>query len=384
MKGVRSKMKRRKYLKHSFIFLLLMIISLLIISCGKSKEKFRYTFNDSFDTISTITGYAKNQEEFNRYSNMVHDELLRYHKLFDIYNEYPGINNLCSINKNAGIKEVKVQEDIIKMLDFSKEIYALSDGSVNIAIGSLTGLWHNAMDDYMNGEEIRFPERIALEEARKHCNIEDIIIDHENNTVFLKDPKMRIDVGAIAKGYSVEMAKKSLIDMGCSSMLLNIGGNLTSIGKKADGKDWICVIESPFKKGKTIDNVEMSSKEEKNYDFPGIDKEMFNRNDEYIKKIKLFNSSLVTSGDYERFFIYNGEAYNHIIDGKTMYPGNRYRSVSIMTEDSALADGLSTAFFLMDIREALGIIDNLKANGCNLDALWVLDTGEIIKTSGFN
>lgn len=310
-----------------------------------------YSFN-YFDTVSTIIGYDS-ESEFAAVSNEALALLGEYHKLFDIYNEYEGINNLYTVNQlvDGEHQVIKVDEKIIDMLLYAKEVYELTDGKMNIAMGSVLSIWHDyrseGMDQPVNAE---LPPMEELEAAAEHTDINDVIIDVANSTVFLADPEMKLDVGAIAKGYAVEKIAEMLEGKGKIHYTVNVGGNIRTVGTKANGDKWKAGIEDPM-------------------------------GGDYIEFIELAGEAIVTSGSYQRFYIVDGERYHHIIDGETLMPADRgYLSVSVICNDSGLGDGLSTALFCMDLEQALAFVNSLEG----VEAMFVTEDEEKIYSDGFN
>lgn len=329
----------------------------LMSSCEKETPKQKYTahYFDYFDTATTITGYTETKEEFDAVCEEIKGLLNEYHRLFNIYTRYEGLNNLVTINevRNGVHQTVSVDEKIIDMLTFSKEMYEKTNGKVNVAMGSVLRIWHNyrtwGLDDPDTAE---LPDMEKLKKAEKHTDINNVIIDKENNTVFLADPEMLLDVGAIAKGYSVEKVAQNLESKGVTSFILNVGGNIRTIGLNGENKPFRAGIENP-------------------------DKE--NEETPYIEFVELSNNSIVTSGSYQRFYTVNGVNYHHIIDPATLMPGTKYNSVSVITPDSGMGDALSTALFLMDTDEGKALIESIE----NTEAMWVLPDGTQVYSSGF-
>ncbi len=331
---------------------ILCCLSLLLISLGscrlkddnntkKEAEPQYAIYWDMFDTKSVIYSYANDSKsEFESNHKAVALLLGEYHKLFDIYYKYSGINNLKTVNDKAGIEPVKVDEKIIDFLLYAKEIYALTNGKTNIAMGSVLKLWHNCREDANDDPAIyRLPDAAALTEAGKHCNIDDMIIDKEAGTVYLRDPDMRLDVGALGKGYATEKAAELLIAKGVTSYVLNIGGNIRMIGEKPSCKGWVTGITNPNK----------------------------DSDESLITKINVKSTSVVTSGNYERFYTVDGVDYHHIIDPSTLMPANYFSSISIITPNSALADALSTALFCMSYEDGLALVNSIGG----VDVIWV-------------
>lgn len=311
---------------------------------NEKKTQFKsYSFN-YFDTISTIIGYEVKGDDFGEVSQKALDLLGEYHKLFDIYNEYDNINNLCTINKlvDGEHQVVKVDRKIIDMLIMANEMHTLTGGKMNIAMGSVLSIWHDyrtaGLDQPVNA---KLPPMDKLTEAAKHTDINNLIIDEENSTVYLADPQMSLDVGAFAKGYAVEMVARMLEDMGKDNYVINVGGNIRTIGTKANGDKWKTGIENP-----TGD-----------YDVP------------YIEYIGLEDEAIVTSGSYQRYYVVNGKRYHHIIDSETLMPAKGFLSVSIICSDSGMGDGLSTALFCMSLEDGMALINSLDG----VEAIWVTE-----------
>ena len=333
------------------------------------KERYNAQFLDVFDTVSMEIGYEASEEDFKSRYKDSHDLLLKEHQLFDIYNDYEGINNIKTINDNAGVAPVKVDAKLIELLKWGKEIYTLTNGKLNIAYGAVLRLWHDKREIGMaDPEKGELPDEEALKEAAKHTNIDDVIIDEEAGTVFLKDPEMSLDVGGIAKGYATEDAAKLIEGAGSDSFMLNLGGNLRAIGLKDNKEKWVCPVENPtYRDNQT--------------------------GDQYAIVTYLDNASLVTSGDYERYYVVDGERYHHIVDPDTMYPARYHRSVTILTHDSALADALSTALFCMSVEDGKALIKSISEGTSSLgnservgriDAMWIESDGTQEFTEGFS
>lgn len=328
----------------------------LVLLCGcaatpaKTEEaasnRYEATFLTLFDTVTTIVGYAQTEADFTSTAQTIHDELLEYHQLYDIYNEYEGINNLKTVNDHAGEYPVEVDQKIIDLLLFSKDLYARTGGKVNIALGSVLSLWHDAREAAVQDpEEAALPDREALERAAAHTDIDSIQIDEEKNTVFFSDPEVKLDVGAIAKGYATEQVCRSAP----SGLLISVGGNVCATGPKPEsGQPWVVGIQDP--------------------DAP----------EQYLHTIYVEDFSVVTSGDYQRYFTVDGVEYHHIIDPDTLYPADYWRSVTVLCRDSGLADALSTALFTLPQKEGQALLDAFEAQ-----AMWVNKDGSILYSPGF-
>lgn len=308
-------------------------------------KQYNATFLSLFDTVTTVIGKAESEEAFQEKAQIVHDRLLVYHQLFDIYNDYEGINNLKTVNDNAGIAPVKVDDSIIQLLLDCKTYYELTNGRVNVAMGAVLRLWHESRkdgeDDPLNAY---LPDTDDLQDASLHASIDDIIIDRGESTVYLSDPELQLDVGSVAKGWAAQRVAESLE----SGILISVGGNVCSTGPKdTEGTPWVIGIDNPDQEG-------------------------------YLHTVYVSRGSVVTSGDYQRWYMVDGELYHHLIDPETLYPGKYWRSVSIVCEDSGLADALSTALFLLPLQEGQALLDK-----CDAEALWLDADGQLYYSPGF-
>lgn len=320
---------------------------LLLSGCTKEPTKKQYTatFLDVFDTVTTITGLAESEEAFQVSVDAIHEDLLRYHQLFDIYNDYEGLHNLKTINDAAGQEVVAVDEAILDLLEDCKDYYDLTGGMVNVAMGSVLSLWHEAREKANNDpQNAALPEESALQAAAFHTDIEKIQIDRENSTVYLADSEMLLDVGAVAKGWATQRVAENAP----TGLLLSVGGNVCATGPKDQDTPWVVGINDPD-------------------------------GGEYLHTLYIESGSVVTSGDYQRYFVVDGKRYHHIIHPQTLQPGGEFRSVTVVGPDSGLADALSTALFLLPYADGKALAEKAGAQ-----AMWVTAEGEKLYTDGFS
>jgi thiamine biosynthesis lipoprotein len=346
---------------------MVIVIILNMTACKKEPEQTRYQaqFLELFDTVTTIVGYSENKEIFSEFAQSVYDDLKVYHELYDKYHDYEGVNNIKTINDNAGIAPVVVDRKIIDMLLFGREAYELSDGTVNVAFGAVLEVWHDyreaGTDDPENAE---IPPIENLKEKAKHTDISKMIIDESASTVYLEDPEMSLDVGAIAKGYATEQVALLAMGRGYTNGLLSVGGNVRSIGSKGYG-----VTDAN-------EGTDVGADDSWNVGIQNPEKES---EEKYLYILNLEDLSLVSSGDYERYYTVDGVEYHHIIDPSTLMPAENFTAVSIVTENSGLADALSTAIFNLSYEKGLQLIEDLEGT----EALWVMSDGTMRFSSGF-
>ena len=328
----------------------LVLLCLLLSSCAgqtqPEQKKYTATFLTMFDTVTAIVGYADSEEEFQRITKPIHDELLIYHQLFDIYNDYDGVNNLKTVNDNAGIQPVLVDRKIIDLLLDCRQYYETTNGCVNVAMGSVLKLWHVARNEGINDPaNARLPKMDDLRNAAQYMDFSALIIDETASSVYITDRNVSLDVGAIAKGWSLQRVVASAPN----NLLISVGGNVCATGARdAQGTPWVVGVQDP------------------------------NGGDNYLHTLYVSGGSVVTSGDYQRAYIVDGEIYHHIIDPDTLFPSTLWRSVTIVCNDSGLADALSTALFLLPREEGQKLLDNFEAR-----AMWVDREGNIFYSPGF-
>lgn len=329
----------------------LLLVLLLLGSCAPPPEEgprqYQATFLTLFDTVTTVVGYGESEEAFHGLAQQVYDGLEEYHRLFDIYHDYEGMHNLKTVNDRAGQEPVQVDERIIRLLLDCQSLYEQSGGQVNAAMGSVLRLWHEAREQSVNDPERAFlPDPEALAEAARHTSFEGIVIDPEASTVYLSDPAQSLDVGAIAKGWAVEQVCQSLPE----GLLVSVGGNVRATGPRpTDGSPWVVGVQHPDGSA-----------------------------DEYLHTLYVSGGSVVSSGDYQRYFTVDGQRYHHIIDPKTGYPAAFWRVVTILCDDSGLADALSTALFTLPLEEGQELARRFGA-----EAMWMAADGTLHYTPGF-
>ncbi len=326
--------------------LLTFCVSAMLILCSCTEEHVKYTasFVDVFDSTVTVVGYADNQEAFDKAVTTLKGRMTYLDNLYDIYNNYDSLINIKTVNDNAGKVAVAVPQELFDLIKQSIEWYDYSHEAVNIAIGPVLRIWHDFRE---SGEGL--PEMSELEEAKKLCNIKDIILDEKNLTVFLAKEGMSLDVGAVAKGYATGLAVSEVSDD--VQLLVSAGGNVAPSGLPSFRDNWNVGIQDPDAEN------------------PLEDTNLF--------LLKTTSECVVTSGDYQRYYTVNGVRYCHIIDPKTLFPSNYFRAVTIIGPDSGLCDLLSTTAFILPYEEGLELI-----NKAGYNAVWVLPDGTTKMTDG--
>ena len=303
----------------------------VIFSSGCSLEsKYDCEFF-AMDTVMTINAYGSKSESAEKAAQ---NEINRLDKLLSVQKEN---SEIFKLNQS---KKMTVSEDTLTLITRSKELYTLTDGKFDISCEPLIREW-----GFYSGLENKVPSQKAIETALEGVGAEHIKI--KDSTVTL-DKNSSLDLGGIAKGYASHKAAEILKDNGVTSALMSLGGNVRAVGSKPDGESWSVAVTDPDDNSKSIGTLKISDK------------------------------AVVTSGGYQRYFEENGQIYHHIIDTKTGYPADSgLKSVTIVSDDDALADALSTALFVMGL-EKLGKF--YSENSSLFGAVFITDKGEIYVT----
>ncbi|MBR2822959.1 MAG: FAD:protein FMN transferase [Clostridia bacterium] len=323
----------------------LMLAGVLLSGCqGKRMTRYQATLLDLFDTVTSITGYAESEERFRETVGRIEAEMTAYDHLYDIYREYPDLVNLCTVNRRPG-ETLEVDRRIVELLVFAREIDEKSGHRTDAMLGSVLRLWHDAREaGNADPEHAAVPGEEALRDAAEHAGFRYLELDEEKGTVRLTDEGARLDVGALAKGFAVARIAEGLPE----GFLLSVGGNVAATGAKPDGAAWIIGVQDP------------------------------DGGEGYLHRLSLQKGAVVTSGDYQRFYVAEGKTWHHIIDPETLMPGTRWRGVTVVCQDSGVGDALSTSLFLMTKEEGEKLLAEYGA-----EAMWIAPDGTEYFSGGF-
>ena len=284
-----------------------------------------------------ITVVANTTIEADTYIDIAVAEITRIENLISSWN----VNSQTSIiNKNAGIKPVKVARELFNLIERAIQISKLTDGAFDISYASMDRIWK--FDHSMT----KMPSEEIIKASVAKVGFQNIVLDKINSTVFLKLKGMKIGFGAIGKGYAADKAKALLISKGVKSGIMNASGDMNTWGKQPDGSEWKIAITNPMNKNKVFAL------------FP------------------INNGAVVTSGNYEKYVNFNGKRYSHIIDPRTGYPSTGIISVTVFAPKAELADALATSVFVMGKEAGLDRINQLP----NIECIIIDDKGTITKS----
>lgn len=284
-----------------------------------------------------ITVVAEDEDQGSRYIDIAINEIKRIENLIS---SWDSTSETSKIIQNAGIKPVVVSAELYQLIERSLVISELTQGAFDISYASMDNIWR------FDGSMKKMPSEAEIKKSVVKVGCQNIVLNKQKHSVFLKIKGMKIGFGAIGKGYAADQAKKILISKGVKAGIINASGDLNTWGVQPDGEKWKVAITNPFDKNKAF----------------GI--------------FPLINEAVATSGDYEKFVTLNGKRYSHIIDPKTGYPACGIVSVTVFAPKTELADALATSIFVMGIDVGTNLIDQLK----NIECIIIDDKGKIFKS----
>lgn len=331
-------MKNKK--KILIIICLLILISLILLLIDKSTYK---EYSRDYFYMDTYINIKVNSTKSKKDIDLIFDDIDYlyniYHKLTDRYNHYDNIFNVYYLNEILPVnEEIVLDKRLSEIIKIGIEYYDETDGLFNIASGNLTDIWKKFIDNCKT-----LP---TYDELNTNINIKDIKLDGNS---YSKKSDVKLDLGAIAKGYVTELAGKYLEDNNISSYIINAGGNV-KVGKACKKDNFIVGITDP------------------------------NNVNTIFTKLNINNMSVVTSGNYQRYCLYEGKNYNHIINPKSKYPSDYAKSVTVISSDSTLADIYSTYLYLLPISEGLEIVNK----NDEIEAIWYTKENSIVRSDNFN
>ncbi|MGE0087895.1 MAG: FAD:protein FMN transferase [Bacteroidales bacterium] len=304
---------------------LLFILFAILIVCDLSAQQ---TYKRTLKLMGSrfdITVVADNQVLGNEYIDLAITEITRIEKLIS---EWDPETQTSAIIRNAGINPVKVDKELFDLIDRAIKISKLTDGAFDISFAAMDKIWK------FDGSMTKKPTDEEIKRSVVKVGYQNILLDKENSTVFLKLEGMKIGFGAIGKGYAADKAKALLIERGVTAGIINASGDLNAWGKQPNGEDWMVAITNPLNKTKVF------------------------------AWLPVYNGAVVTSGNYEKYVVFDSTRYSHIIDPRTGYPSTGIESVTIFTTNAELADALATSVFVMGLETGLDFVNQLKGVEC--------------------
>ncbi len=319
-------------------FLLLFISLITINSFGQIVHKRKLSMLGSPFEITLV---AKDTIQGNYFIDKAVAEVKRIENLIS---DWIPTTQISEVNKNAGIIPVKVDDEVFQLVTRANKISKLTNGAFDISYASMDKIWK------FDGSMKEMPTKEAIKNSVEKIGYEKIIMNDSAKTIFLEQKGMKLGLGGIGQGYIADKVKALLQKEGCQSGIVNVSGDINTWGKQIDGKPWTIGIINPMNKNKVFAT------------FP------------------LEDSAVETSGSYEKFVMFNGVRYSHIIDPRTGYPATGIVSVSVFAKQTEIADALATGIFVLGIDVGLDLVNQLKGIECII----VDDKGKIHTSKGID
>lgn len=288
-----------------------------------------------------MTVVAKDSVQGNYYIDLAVAEVKRVEYLIS---DWIPTTQISQVNKNAGIKPVKVDKEVFDLVGRAIKVSQITSGAFDISYASMDKIWK------FDGSMKTMPTEEAIKKSVSKIGYKNIILDPKEQTIFLKYEGMKLGLGGIGQGYIADKVKELLFSKGCTSGIVNVSGDINAWGKQPDGKPWTVGIINPMNKNKVFAT------------FP------------------LENSAVETSGSYEKFVMFNGIRYAHIIDPRTGYPAQGIISVSVFAKQTEIADALATGIFVLGVEVGLDLVNQLKGIECII----VDDKGKVHSSKGID
>ncbi len=328
-----------------------------ISSSAAAYTKFSKVKLNIFDTEISLIGFTEKEEDFENSAAEVFSLLDRLDAVFDAYNGYNDLHNLYYVNRHAAKEPVVIPDELFDLISWCKNQWYLGRRTTNIAMGAVLSIWHDYRTaGIKNPDEAALPPMELLEAASSHTDFENVVLNSEKHTVFFSDPELTLDIGAVAKGYAADAACH-LLSQSMPSFLLSLGGNVYAGKAPLDGRqNWAVGVQDP--RAKSLGQV--------------------NGGSDILDIVDVTEQSVVTSGDYWRYYIVDGQRYHHIIDPDTLMPSRQMQSVTVVCQSSLLADFMSTTLFVQFYEDGCQLVESMDG----VEAMWVLEDGTIKYSSG--
>ena len=284
-----------------------------------------------------LTVVAENKEKASNYIEQAKNEIVRIEKLISSWDKN---SETAKINSNSGIEAVKVSKELFDLIDRSQRISKITSGAFDITFAAIDRIWD------FDGGESQMPSFEVIQNSISKIGFRKLELNKKESTVFLPEKGMKIGFGGIGKGYAADRAKELLINKGVKGGIINASGDMKTWGNQPDGSPWTVGIVNPMNKEKVF------------------------------SWFSLEHDAVVTSGNYEKFTLIDGERFSHIIDPRTGIPSKGILSSTIFANKAELADALATATFVMGVESGMFLIDQLP----NIEAILIDDKGVIYKS----
>lgn len=319
-------------------YVTLFFLSLAFVSFGQIVHKRKiFMLGSPFE----MTVVAKDTIQGNDYINLAIAEVKRVENLIS---DWIPTTQISLVNQNAGIKPIKVDKEVFELVERAIKVSQITSGAFDISYASMDKIWK------FDGSMKTMPTEEAIKKSVAKIGYKNIVLDSKEQTIFLKNEGMKLGLGGIGQGYIADQVHQLLFLRGCTSGIVNVSGDINAWGKQPNGKPWTVGIVNPLNKNKIFAT------------FP------------------LENNAVETSGSYEKYVVFNGIRYSHIIDPRNGYPATGVVSVSVFAKQTEIADALATGIFVLGVEVGLDLVNQLKGIECII----VDDKGKIHSSKGID
>jgi thiamine biosynthesis lipoprotein len=320
--------------KAAFLFFL----GITFISFGQIAHKRKLSMLGSPFEMTVV---AKDTVQGNEYIDMSVAEVKRVENLIS---DWIPSSQISKVNQNAGIKPIKVDKEVFDLVSRAIKVSEITSGAFDISYASMDKIWK------FDGSMKTMPTEEAIKKSVAKIGYKNVILDPKEQTIFLKMEGMKLGLGGIGQGYIADKVKALLQSKGCISGIVNVSGDINTWGRQIDGKPWTVAIVNPMNKNKVFATFSIE------------------------------DSAVETSGSYEKFVIFNGVRYSHIIDPRTGYPAQGVVSVSVFAKQTEIADALATGIFVLGVEVGIDLVNQMKGIECII----VDDKGKIHTSKGID
>lgn len=265
-------------------------------------------------------------------------------RIENLISDWKPDSQVSQVNQNAGIKPIKVDREVFQLTQRAIKLSEITNGGFDVSFAAMDRIWK--FDGSMN----EMPSAEAIKKSVEKVGYKNIILDSVESTIFLKLKGMKIGFGALGEGYATDKCRAMMIEKGIQAGIINGSGDMSTWGKQPNGKDWKIGITNPFHPEKLLAAVPIK------------------------------DGAVTTSGSYEKFVVFNGKRYSHIINPATGYPATGLCSVTVFGPNAETANGLSTSMMVLGQKEGLLLLQKFSDYSC----VMITDKGKVIKSKNFN
>ncbi|WP_421942843.1 FAD:protein FMN transferase [Pedobacter sp.] len=311
-----------------------LLISLLFLSIAGNAQVQKKRTTMLMGGRFEITIVAKNAKLAEQNIDTVINEISRIEALIS---DWKPTSQVSEVNRNAGEKPVKVDKEVFELTKRAIKLSQLTNGAFDVSFAAMDRIWK------FDGSMMEMPSADAIKKSVEKVGYKNIILDSVNSTIFLSKKGMKIGFGALGEGYAADKCRDMMLAKGIIAGIVNATGDMSTWGKQPNGKKWLVGITNPFNK------------------------------DSLFAAVPLYNSAVVSSGSYEKFVMFDGKRYSHIINPATGYPATGLSGVTVFGPDAELANGLSTSIMVLGKEAGLKFIKQFPKFSC----IMFSDNGEI-------